>query len=775
MLHMQERSVHYNMGIVLFKHNSDAYESALTLLKREKKAAVIHPTGTGKSFIGFKLCEDHPDVTVCWLSPSEYIFQTQLENWVAAGGTQPQNIIFITYAKLILMGEEERKAICPGYIVLDEFHRAGSEIWGSSVKKLLLQYADTPILGLSATNIRYLDNQRDMADELFDGHIASEITLGESIVRGILNAPKYVLSIFSYQKDLEKYRAKIKRSKSKAVRDEAEQYLEALRRALAKADGMEEIFQKHMDDPHGKYIVFCANAEHMREMMEKANEWFRLVDKNPNIYSMYSEDPAARASFAAFKADNDSSRLRLLYCIDALNEGIHLDDVSGVILLRPTVSPIVYKQQIGRALSASKKKNAVIFDIVMNIENLYSIGMLEDEMQIAMTYYRSLGNGEAIVNDHFRIIDEVRDCRMLFEKLNDTLHASWDRMYEKAKEYFLQKGNLAVPHHYKTEEGYSLGSWLQTQRKVRAGEQYGALTEKRIEKLDAIGMIWDSYRDLSWERNYIEAKAYYEAFGDLNVSISYVTENGVRLGAWISNLRAARKNGSQRRDISEERIAALDKIGMIWDMSDMLWNQYYGACLTYYREHGNLDVPAGYITGDGLRLGSWMIHVRASYKGKGKNYKLNDAQIQALDELGMFWNGKYDMLWEKGFEEAQKYRKAFGNLDVPAGFKTDSGYALGKWIARQRENTGLSDYRKNKLNNIGMIWKKKDSWEKRYTLAKAYYKEHGNLNIPAKYIVDGVWLNKWLNEQRQIYLGKRGSKRLTQEQIAKLSSLGVTW
>ena len=205
---------------------------------------------------------------------------------------------------------------------------------------------------------------------------------------------------------------------------------------------------------------------------------------------MYSEDPAARASFAAFKADNDSSRLRLLYCIDALNEGIHLDDVSGVILLRPTVSPIVYKQQIGRALSASKKKNAVIFDIVMNIENLYSIGMLEDEMQIAMTYYRSFGNGEAIVNDHFRIIDEVRDCRMLFEKLNDTLHASWDRMYEKAKEYFLQKGNLAVPHHYKIEEGYSLGSWLQTQRKVRAGEQYGALTEKRIAALDKIGMIW---------------------------------------------------------------------------------------------------------------------------------------------------------------------------------------------------------------------------------------------------------------------------------------------
>lgn len=47
-----------------------------------------------------------------------------------------------------------------------------------------------------------------------------------------------------------------------------------------------------------------------------------------------------------------------------LNEGIHVDDVDGVILLRPTVSPIIYKQQIGRALAAGKEKNAVIFDIV---------------------------------------------------------------------------------------------------------------------------------------------------------------------------------------------------------------------------------------------------------------------------------------------------------------------------------------------------------------------------------------------------------------------------
>ena len=85
------------MSIQLFKHNQIAYEAAVYMLSKTGKAAVIHPTGTGKSFIGFKLCEDHPDRTVCWLSPSSYIFQTQLENLgKSADGYQPDNILFFT-------------------------------------------------------------------------------------------------------------------------------------------------------------------------------------------------------------------------------------------------------------------------------------------------------------------------------------------------------------------------------------------------------------------------------------------------------------------------------------------------------------------------------------------------------------------------------------------------------------------------------------------------------------------------------------------------------
>ena len=84
----------------LYEHNRIAYESAMEMLQETGKAAVVHPTGTGKSFIGFKLCEDNPDKTVLWLSPSEYIFRTQIENLRATGAEVPGNIVYLTYAKL---------------------------------------------------------------------------------------------------------------------------------------------------------------------------------------------------------------------------------------------------------------------------------------------------------------------------------------------------------------------------------------------------------------------------------------------------------------------------------------------------------------------------------------------------------------------------------------------------------------------------------------------------------------------------------------------------
>lgn len=775
-----DRGKELQMGITLFEHNRAAYEASLALMEKAGKAAVIHPTGTGKSFIAFCLCAEHPGQTVCWLSPSEYIFRTQKENWEAAGGSLYGNIRFFTYARLALMDREELSGIRPDYIVLDEFHRLGAQMWGQGVNSLLELYPEASVLGLSATNIRYLDHRRDMAEELFDGNIASELSVGEAIVRGILHPPKYVLSVYSCQKDLERYEARIRSAKNRAVQAEAGACLEALRRALEKADGVDEMFRKHMPDKTGKYIVFCAGFEHMQEMKKKVPEWFGTLDEAPHIYSVYSEDAETDRIFADFKAD-DSEHLKLLFCIDMLNEGIHVEDVSGVILLRPTVSPIVYKQQIGRALSAGGTKEAVIFDVVLNIENLYSIGAVGKEMQAAVTYCRTHGKDREIVNEQFRIVDEVRDCIRLFEKLNETLNASWNLMYAAAERYYAEHGNLEIPKRYITEEGLSLGAWLATQRRVYAGKISGTLTEEQIEKLNAIGMRWQGVRDAAWEKNYAAARKYFQEHGNLLVNINDNQYHGAALGKWIAQLRAYKKSGAACACLSPERIAALERIGMVWDVPDYYWEQNYRAAEQYYREHGTLEMPHDYVDENGVRLGAWLCKMRtargnANYRGAA----LTTEQIEKLDALGMLWGSRHDAAWQSAYEEACRYRAEHGSLEIPAAYVTESGCHLGKWIRHQREayKTNLSEERKTKLDAIGMIWELEDPWESKYRLARIYYEEHGNLDMKSNYVMEGVWLAKWLGEQTARMSGRvtrrsGTAKALTPKQAAELKSLGI--
>ena len=720
------------MALELFRHNEEAYKAVVSMLAERNKAAVVHPTGTGKSFIGFKLCYDNSDKIICWLSPSRYIYQTQLENLKeASGGYEPHNVKFYTYAKLMLLSDENFSEIKPDYIILDEFHRCGAEYWGMGVQKLLEMYPDTPLLGLSATAIRYLDNQRDMTDELFDGNIASEMTLGDAIVRGILDLPKYILSIFSYQKDLDEYEKRVKNARYKSMRDKAEEYLEALRRALDKAEKLDDIFDKHMENRAGKYIVFCANREHMDDMIDKADEWFHKVDKRPHIYEAYSNDPETSKAFHEFKDDN-SDHLKLLYCIDMLNEGVHVDDVSGVILLRPTISPIIYKQQIGRALSAGKSQRPVIFDIVNNIENLYSIDSIKEEMKVAVRYYRSHDNEGMVVNDNFELIDKVEDCKKLFDKLEESLSASWDIMYEKAKAYYEKNGDLEIPATYFTEDGYSLGLWINTQRGLYRGTHNGKpLTQMQIDALNAIGMRWQSIGELSWERYYEAAKKYYEENGNLLAPYSYVNENGINIGQWLVTQRMAKKNGIRKWGFSEERSARLDEIGMVWDVPDYLWEENYEAAVRYHRENGDLDVPAKYVDSEGICLGVWLDSMRKSRRTGSRS--LTAEQISRLDKLGMSWDDRNNRKWNDMFRELTEYYKDNNNFNIPVSYKTKNGACLDTWVERQRilyRDGKLSDARIEKLKSINFVFDVTSSrWEEKYLLLKKYYDEHGNTDI----------------------------------------------
>ena len=557
------------VALRLFEHNEKAYHAAVRMMEQYGKAAIVHPTGTGKSYIAFKLIEDNPEKVVIWLSPSEYIFKTQLESLKRNDPDFPlANVHFYTYAKLMCCTQAQLDEIAaqkPAYIILDEFHRAGAECWGESTVALLKLCLNAKLLGLTATNIRYLDNNRNMAEELFDGHIASDMSLGEAVVRGILPAPKYVTTVYQYQKTLAKYQARVDNLRVPGIQDVNQKYLDALRRALEQADGLDLVFQHHITQTSGKYIVFCANKEHMDEMISHVPEWFSGVNPDVVVYEAYSDDPNTDKAFADFKTDT-SDRLKLLFCIDMLNEGVHVEGISGVILFRPTISPIIYKQQIGRALTAGDNTTPLILDVVNNFEGLTSISGLQGEMQEAVHRLYANGEGDRIVTERFEVIEQVHDCRVLFEQLQASLSSGWEHYFSEASIYYAEHGNLNVPRSYVTAAGERLGQWVASQQWAYPK---GKLTDEQVERLNRIGMYWGNRNDRQWNEGYQEAKRYFEVYGNLNIPINYVSPGGYALGKWIKRQRYARLNPEKSGAVlTEERIAKLNEIGMRWEKSN---------------------------------------------------------------------------------------------------------------------------------------------------------------------------------------------------------------
>ena len=770
------------MGIELFLHNQIAYESAVKLMETTGKAAIIHPTGTGKSFIAFKLAEDHPNSRICWLAPSEYIYWTQLENLsrVQNGGERfpMDHVQFLTYARLMKENGARLKALEPDYIILDEFHRCGATEWGKGVQRLLDMCPNAKILGLSATNIRYLDNCRNMAEELFDGCVASEMTLGEAIVKNILPAPTYVISLFSFQEELRKWERKVADLNNEGIRKANEEILQKLRRAVGQSQGLDKVFARHMKETNGKYIVFCSGKEHMEEMKAHAKEWFSLVDKRPHIYTIYFDSTSSKTQFDAFKNDTDT-HLKLLFCIDMLNEGVHVDDIDGVILLRPTVSPILYLQQIGRALSAGKSKKPVIFDVVNNFESLGCMDSLADEIQAASLTLPTAPDAKQGFWGGFQIYDEVKDCRKLFFQLKNNLMAAWDIYYAAAAEYSRTNRSLKVPKSYATPDGLPLGSWIQAQRRIRAGKINGSLTEEQIKKLDALGMVWEFPAQEGWERGYQALSAYYHEHGHANVTAGYVTKDGYPLGKWVSNLRQKKK----RNALTPNQIESLEAAGMIWDKNAFLWEKHYRAAKQYYEVHQDLKVPASYRTPDGICLGNWIQNLKQIYSGKKKTAAaLTKAQIQQMEAIGMEWGDRSKDVWQKNYMLAGEYYRQHKNLNIPSDYYID-GVNLGKWIYTQRarrknppsKTAALTQAQIDALDAIGMDWDK-DGWEIRYRIAADYYRINGNIKIAQDYVSkEGVWIGKWLCEQRKRYRMPSQKKALSAEQIQKLEKLGMDW
>lgn len=601
--------------INLYPHNQDTYNKIQEMWKTTNRVAAVQATGTGKSFLILKCLFGIPDENKAILAPSEYIFEQLQENV----GIEIPNTQYITYAKIALMTDDEIKHINPSLIILDEFHRCGAEQWGKGVQTLLNIFPNAKVLGTSATPIRYLDNERDMSDELFDGNVAVNLSLAEAIVKGILPMPKYISALYTFEDEVENLKHKVITShNSEEEKEELLNQIDLMRNKLDRSKGIPKILQKHLTEPNDKFIVFCKNKEHLYEIKPIVINWFKKTKLNDNIetYIVYTGYKNSNQEFEEFKNNNNPNSLKLLFSIDMLNEGLHIDDITGVILLRPTVSPIIYYQQIGRAIDAGNSKQPIIFDFVNNFDNLGATQFVDDLEKYRKKEIRNKRKNyleKDIDIPEFIIWDEIKEVKELFNRLESNLIDNWEFMYEQLRQYSLENNDY-TRNIYRNIKDEKLVNWITFQRKMYKKK---LMSENRINLLNQINFIWDNEHEIYWHDMYEKLKFFKETYGHTNVSNEY----NINLHQWVYYQKELYKLNK----LSKNKIEKLNILGFIWEYeTDLKWENMFN-------ELKNSD---NYL--NNKQLARWVNAQRALYK---KN-KLSKMRIDKLNSINFKWDGQ---------------------------------------------------------------------------------------------------------------------------------------
>ena len=454
------------MGVELLKHNQEAYEKVEKNFETGNRVAIIHPTGTGKSFIALKIAEQHSGKRILYLSHSRPLMWQLKKNMIKSGiKVSKETQEAITYQKLTAMlknAPEKFKEIHADYIILDEFHHCGAPEWGRAVEELLKNNPNAKVLGLSASPLRYFDDGiRDMAEELFAGNVASEITLEEAIVKGILSEPIYTAGLYEYEGIIKELEKEIEKSEELEKRKIAEKELKQLKEMLDTAvKGLPELLEKSMTDKSGKYIVYCKNIEDMKKKMEEAQELFGKVNSNMEIRSVSSREEDTRQNertIRAFEKDNEEGKLKLLFSVNMLNEGYHLEDLTGVVMMAPTHSPTKFYQQLGRALSVGSTKQPIVVDLVNNIDTIEIIKSFGENVKKTKSQQESK-NKETKITREFEISPEIRKIKEIVWKISTLVQKSkltYKEKYELMIEYMIETGeDITFDTVYK---GYNIG------------------------------------------------------------------------------------------------------------------------------------------------------------------------------------------------------------------------------------------------------------------------------------------------------------------------------
>lgn len=744
------------MSMTLNPVNEAAFQKAVQSLETLNRAAVFHPTGTGKSCIAWKVVEAHPQTTFFWLvAGAQRLALRQAELTRYNGGTLPGNVRFCDCEKLaaatpeqwVRLGEQK-----PGCIVLDCYHELSAVCWAQSVQKLLRMCPQAKVLGLGVPNGAPVCAA---AQELFADCIVSHMTVAEAMAAGTMPVPSaYAALLWPQEEELATLRARIKNLCMPKGDTSLRVQYEELSWSLRQVENLTVLLPRLLSDTSGHYLVLFESAAYQEKLGAELEQLLRTVDPAVRFYAADHACFADSAAVETFLSDTAPGP-KVLLCVNAPGVQQPLEGLAGVILVRQSSLMSTFKQMLCRALVAAGSRSVPVFDPVAQFEGLGNGRTLQRDCTEAMTRAGSKTPG-------FRQERPMQQTYRLYGKLRREMEARWEVLCQAAADAAAKEGTLELPRSYTIHSGVPVGKWLELQRQVQAGQRPGRLTAEQAAKLEKLGIRWNHRLEAAWEKGFASAQKYRTEHGDLLVPVRYRDKNDFALGEWIVYNRQRYLGGN----LTQNRIERLEAIGMVWSTSNDLWEQNYAAATQYYLEHGDLEVPIKYETLSGFGLGVWLGAQRAAHKAG----ELPQEQVERLDALGMDWTNRNDRKWMSLYDVAAAYYHEHGNLNVPSEYVTPDGVLLGKWVARQRyaylnpdrSSARVTPERKALLDKLGMVWEKYDPWQERYDLALAYKTEHGDLEIPSVYkTADGVWLGSWVSRQRQTL--NSGSSALSSE------------
>ena len=344
----------------------------------EKRALLISATGTGKTYasafamreLGFKrvLFLVHRGQLARQTKKSyEKIFAASVSMGLVGDGCHDYdaNYVFATVQTLNrdehLLQYEKDAFDC---IILDEAHHVPAQTY----QKIMKHFTPRLCLGMTATPDKRDDHVEGRnVYELFDHQIAYEIRLQQAMEENLLCPFHYFgitdLAIIGDSKEAH-------RDFSMLASDER------VRHIIQQADYYGYSGSKV------KGLIFCSSIKETEELSAKFNaqinpstgQKFRTLALNGSASEVERQEAFERLSMNEEDASVVQEPLDYIFSVEILNEGIDIVEVNQVIMLRPTQSPIVFIQQLGRGLrKATGKEYVVILDFIGNYANNFMI------------------------------------------------------------------------------------------------------------------------------------------------------------------------------------------------------------------------------------------------------------------------------------------------------------------------------------------------------------------------------------------------------------------